>query len=115
MTSKSVQSFLDQYKAPRIRTLMSKYMESAEGRHKLAVSMIHPARLSIEYYEAGSNKDHASSEVWQKLISDLKGKIESFELFLKAVPTEEKLGEPYPELLDLVERLKVVEHGLPEW
>lgn len=114
MTSGRVQSFLDQYKAPNIRTLMSEYMKSAEGRYKLAVSMIHPARVSLEYYEAGSNKDH-TSEAWQNLISEIKSKIETFELFLRAIPAEEKLDEPYPELLDLVERLKVVEAGLPEW
>ena len=114
MIGDKVQNFLDQYKAPNIRSIISKYMDSIEGRYKLAVSMIHPARVALEYYEAGLNKSH-TSEAWQNLISDIKSKVENFELFLKAIPDEEKSGEPYPELLGLVEQLKVVESGLPEW
>lgn len=64
-------------------------MRTPEGRAKLAYSMIHPARLLVEYVSANSKVKVDTLEYPTR--------VEEYKRFLAAVPDEEKADEPYPE------------------
>lgn len=81
------QAIIDQYSSPRGKSIIIDYLKTKKGRVKLAHSMIHPARLLVEYISKGSKVTVNTLEYTTR--------IELYRSFLAAVPEEEKQGEPY--------------------
>lgn len=94
----AIQAVLSRTSTPTGKQLFETYLRTPEGRSKLAHSMIHPARLLVEYIGDGSKIKVNTSSYPTRL--------EDYKTFLAAVPDEEKEGEPYPELQGYVDAIE---------
>jgi len=85
----AIQAVIDHQAGPLAKRIFEIYMRTPKGRAKLAHSMIHPARLLVEYI-------NSSSKVTVGTV-DYPTRIDEYKRFLAAVTDEEKKSEPYPE------------------
>ena len=86
----AIQAVIDHQTGPHAKKIFEAYMRTPEGRYKLAHSMIHPARLLVDYISASSKVTVSTLEYPTR--------INEYKRFLAAIPKDEKEGEPYPEL-----------------
>jgi hypothetical protein len=96
----AIQNYLSKYKNPLILEILSRYIRTPEGRNKLAVSMIHPVKIAIDYLEQ-------TRKSWEDIDYPMSSRVTGYNWFLAAVPEEEQGDSPFPELKDLIDRLKV--------
>jgi hypothetical protein len=95
----AIQAYLAKYKNPSKLEILGKYIRTPEGRNKIAVSMIHPVKLAVDYLE-NTRKN------WMDIEYPMGTRITEYNWFLAAVPEEEQKADPFPELKDLIDRLK---------
>lgn len=86
----AIQSVIDRQTGPLAKKIFETYMRTPQGRAKLAHSMIHPARLLVEYISSSSKVTVDTLEYPTR--------VDEYKRFLAAVTDEEKAGEPYVEL-----------------
>jgi len=94
----AIQAVIDHQTGPIAKKIFETYMRSPKGRAKLAHSMIHPARLLVDYISEGSKITVS--------ILEYPTRIAEYKRFLAAVTDEEKKCEPYPELQGYVDAIE---------
>jgi hypothetical protein len=94
----AIQAVIDHQTGPHAKKIFETYMRTPEGRAKLAHSMIHPARLLVDYISASSKVTVDTLEYPTR--------IDEYKRFLAAVPDEEKYGAPYPDLQKCVDAIE---------
>ncbi len=97
--------------ADLIRQICTKYMQTAEGRQKFAVSHLEPTRLRLAFkaqcLKTGKGVGGLKAD-FATMADDATDEALLLEMFLKAIPEEEKGAEPYRQLRTLVGDLKGV-------
>jgi hypothetical protein len=87
----AIQAFIDRHQSSSfVKSLLETYLQTPDGRSKIAHSMIHPARLVVESLQDRSRIPELDT-------------LEGYKTFLAAVPNEEKSRDPYPELQGYVD------------
>ena len=94
----AIQAVIDSQTGPLAKKIFEAYMRTPEGRSKLAHSMIHPARLLVDYIGDGSKVTVSTLEYPTR--------IDEYKRFLAAVSDVEKKNEPYPELQGYVKAIE---------
>lgn len=97
----AIQAFLAGYKNPRILELMGTYVRTPAGRNKLAVSMIQPVKLALDYLTS-TKKPLGDIEY------PMKSRVDEYRRFLATVPEDEQKEPPFPELEAMVDRLQAL-------